>query len=260
MVDGEPSISFLDHFSGHAADYARFRPDYPDSLFDYLASISPARRMAWDCATGNGQAARALADRFARVIATDASAGQIAQAVLHPRVEYRVSSAEASGLPDGAADLVTVAQALHWFDRPLFWEEARRVLAPGGAIAVWAYDLLRVDPAVDVSVRRLAREIVGPFLPPERRLVDAGYAAIEFPFREISAPGFVMEKLWSLADLLGYLRTWSATRRYAAALHEDPVSRVEPELSAAWGDPAQPRRATWPLDLRVGLSRTPRSE
>ncbi len=255
MVDGEPSISFPDHFSGHAADYARFRPAYPDSLFDYLAAVSPARHMAWDCATGNGQAARALADRFDVVVATDASAGQIAQAVAHPRVEYRVSSAEASGLPDGAADLITVAQALHWFDRPLFWEEARRVLAPGGVIAVWAYDLLRVDPAVDAAVRRLAREIVGPFWPVERRLVDAGYAALEFPFQEISAPAFVMERVWRLSDLLGYLRTWSATRRYVASLGEDPLSRIEPELHAAWGAPAQTRRATWALDLRVGVSR-----
>ncbi|MFN2633748.1 MAG: class I SAM-dependent methyltransferase [Thermoanaerobaculia bacterium] len=255
MVDGEPSISFPDHFSGHAADYARFRPDYPGALFDYLAGISPARRMAWDCATGNGQAARALADRFARVVATDASAGQIAQAVPHPRVEYRVAPAEASGLPDGAADLVTVAQALHWFDRPLFWEEARRVLAPEGVIAVWAYDLVRVDPGVDAAVRRLAREIVGPFWPPERHFVDDGYAAIELPFEEISAPDLVMEKLWVLSDLRGYLRTWSATRRYVASVGEDPLSRIEPELAAAWGDPGEPRRATWTLDLRVGLSR-----
>ena len=254
MVDGEPSISFRDHFSTHAADYARFRPDYPVALFDYLAGISPARRLAWDSPTGNGQAARALADRFGRVVATDASAGQIAQAVAHPRVDYRVASAEASALPDGAADLLTVAQALHWFDRPRFWEEARRVLAPEGVIAVWAYDLLRIDPGVDAAVRRLAGEIVGPFWPPERRLVDAGYAAIEFPFREISAPVFVMEKLWDLSDLRGYLRTWSATRRYAASVGEDPLSRIEPELVAAWGDPARRRRATWPLHLRVGLS------
>ncbi|MEP6768309.1 MAG: class I SAM-dependent methyltransferase [Acidobacteriota bacterium] len=253
---GGPAISFTDHFSGHAAEYSRFRPDYPDSLFEYLAGVPSARRLAWDCATGNGQAALGLADRFARVVATDASARQIAQAIPHPRVDYRVAAAAESGLPDGSVDLVTVAQALHWFDRPLFWEEARRVLVPGGAIAVWAYDLLEVDPAVNAAVRRLAREIVGPFWPPERRLVDAGYAAIEFPFQEISPPRFVMEKLWDLSDLLGYLRTWSATRRYAEAMGEDPIPRIEAELTAAWGDPGQLRHSTWPLDLRVGLSRT----
>lgn len=252
MADDLSSTFFLDHFSGHASDYARHRPDYPDPLFDYLASASPGRRCAWDCATGNGQAALALAGRFERVVATDASERQIAEAARDSRVEYRVAPAESSGLPGRSVDLLTVAQALHWFDRDRFWREASRVLVPNGVIAVWAYDLLDVSPPVDAAVRRLAREIVGSWWPPERRVVDDGYAAIEFPFEELSAPPFVMEKAWILPDLVGYLRTWSATRRYLAAVGNDPVSLIEPELSAAWGDPEKPRRAAWTLDLRVG--------
>ncbi|MEP6801358.1 MAG: class I SAM-dependent methyltransferase [Acidobacteriota bacterium] len=254
MTDDDSPVAFPDHFSGHASDYARYRPDYPDSLFDYLAASAPARRLAWDCATGSGQAAFPLAARFDRVVATDASGRQIAEAARHPRIEYRVAFAESAGLPDGSADLVTVAQALHWFDRARFWEEASRVLVRGGVLAVWAYDLLHVSKAVDAAVRRLAGEIVGPWWPRERRVVDQGYGAIEFPFREMTAPTFVMEKEWTLSDLAGYLRTWSATRRYSASQGRDPVLLVERELAAAWGDPATPRPVTWTLDLRVGRS------
>ncbi len=256
MTDDRSPTFFADHFSAHACDYARYRPDYPASLFDYLAAAAAARRLAWDCATGNGQAALALAARFERVVATDASEEQIREAIRDPRIEYRVAPAESAGLPDGCADLIAVAQALHWFDRPRFWKEATRVLAPDGVIAVWAYDLLEVSPAVDLAVRRLAREILRAWWPRERRIVDRGYGAIEFPFPgELSAPKFVMEKEWALADLLGYLRTWSAVRRYLASHDHDPVALVEPELSDAWGPPERRRRATWTLDLRVGRAR-----
>lgn len=244
--------SFPDHFSGHAADYARYRPDYPEALFDFLAGLPPARRRAWDCATGNGQAAAALSRRFDEVVATDASAKQIAAAVPFFGVTYRVAPAEASGLPDGSVDLVTAAQALHWFDRPRFWREAARVLVSGGVIAVWCYDWLRVDAAVDAVLRRLARDTVGPYWPPERAIVDTGYHALEFPFEEITAPSFEMEKRWRLSDVAGYLRTWSATRRFVEATGEDPILRVEPELAAAWGDPGRTRTVRWTIDLRVG--------
>ncbi|PZR76620.1 MAG: SAM-dependent methyltransferase, partial [Chthoniobacterales bacterium] len=142
-------MSFKDHFSGHAAEYAQFRPEYPTELFKYLTSIAPGRAQAWDCATGNGQAAIALASHFSRVIATDASAQQIANARQHDRVEYRVATAEASGLDDNSIDLITVAQALHWFDLPRFFSEATRVLKSRGAIAVWAYNLLQAGKEID---------------------------------------------------------------------------------------------------------------
>ncbi len=247
--------SFRDHFSSHAADYARYRPDYPGALFDFLASLAPARRRAWDCATGSGQAAAGLASRLEEVVATDASASQIAAAVAKPGILYRVAHADASGLPNGSVDLVTVAQALHWLDRDRFWPEADRVLAPGGVIAVWCYDLLRITPDVDAVVRRLSTEVVGPYWPPERAIVERGYGTLEFPFEEVPAPAFAMAKLWTFPDLLGYLRTWSANRRFEEATGNDPLRIVEGQLRAAWGQPGSARTARWDLDLRVGRKR-----
>ncbi len=246
------SSAFPDHFSAGSPDYARYRPDYPDRLFDYLAGLAPARRRAWDCATGSGQAALGLARRFAQVIATDASAEQIGAARPHRRVRYRVAPAEESGLEGGSVELVTAAQALHWFDRPRFWSEVRRVLVPGGVVAVWCYDLLRAGARVDVAVNRLYRDIVGPYWPADRALVEQGYRTIEFPFEEVEPPSFRMEKRWSLSDLVGYLGTWSATRRYGQVRGEDPIGLVRADLTRAWGPPERVRRIRWDLALRVG--------
>lgn len=248
------SHSFPDHFSGHASDYARYRPDYPAALFDYLAELSPRRRLAWDCATGSGQAAVALADRYDRVVGTDASARQIEEAASRPHVLYAVAAAEEAPLRGRSVDLVTVAQALHWFDRERFWPETRRVLVSGGVVAVWNYDLFRSTPDVDRVVGDFYRDVVGPYWPPERALIERGYALLDFPFEEERVePGrFAMEKAWTLADLAGYIRTWSATRRYLADRGEDPLSRIEAPLTEAWGDPAAPRSIRWDLHLRVG--------
>jgi SAM-dependent methyltransferase len=246
-------VTFADHFSGHAAEYARYRPDYPEALFDYLAGLTPGRRRAWDCATGNGQAAVALARRFEEVIATDASGSQLENAEPHPRVLYRVARAEESGLEPESADLVTVAQSLHWFDRDRFWTEARRVLVPRGILAFWGYGLLRMTAEVETVLRRLYRDIVGPYWPAERGVIERGYSTIQFPFKEERPPAFRMEKDWTLGELLGYLRTWSATRRFLEDRGEDPVALVEEDLALAWnGPPERRRRATWELQLRVG--------
>jgi SAM-dependent methyltransferase len=243
---------FPDYFSAGATEYARWRPDYPDRLFGYLAGLAPARRRAWDCATGSGQAAVTLARHFREVIATDASERQISHARRHPRVLYRVAAAERSGIEAGSIDLVTVAQALHWFDRPRFWREARRVLVPGGMIAIWCYDLLHVSEEVDAVVHHLYREIVGPYWPPERSLVERGYGKLEFPFAEQTVPIFWMERRWSLDDLVGYLGTWSAARRFAEARGENPVERVREDLASAWGPFGRLRRVRWKLEPRVG--------
>lgn len=245
-------MSFKDHFSGHASDYARFRPRYPDALFEYLASIAPSRQCTWDCATGNGQAAVALAPHFARVIATDASAQQIQNAVPHERVEYRVAPAEKSGLADASADLVTIAQALHWFDIPAFFEEAQRVLRPNGIVAVWAYNLMTLSPEIDPLVLHFYRDTTGPFWPPERDIVEAGYQTIEFPFDEVTTPKFQMETHWTLEQVLGYLRTWSATQKFIAARGFDPLSSLGEEIAKLWKDVAAPRLVGWPLSMRVG--------
>ena len=248
--------SFADHFSGVAGAYAEHRPRYPDRLFEWLAEVAPAREVAWDCATGSGQAAVALAGRFQRVIATDASAAQIAAGGPHPRVEYRVAPAQASGLPPASVDLVTVAQALHWFDRSAFYAEARRVLRRSGVIAAWTYGASGFgDPRADAVHRRFYSETVGPFWPPERALVENGYRTIEFPFEEIDAPAFDMEAEWPLSAFLGYVGTWSAVARFREKRGYDPVAELGEELRSHWGDPAAPRRIRWPLAIRAGRYR-----
>ena len=245
--------AFTDHFASVAADYARFRPVYPAALFAWLADLAPARTMAWDCAAGSGQASRDLADHFDQVIATDASAAQIAAAHPYRRVEYRVAPAEASGLSAGTVDLVTVAQALHWFDLDRFYAEVRRVLKPGGVLAVWSYGVLAVaGAAVDERVQTFYRDIVGPYWPPERQLVESGYRTLPFPFAELEAPAFHMETSWSLSELLGYVRSWSATGRFGVERGYDPVTALADELAPLWGAPLEPRIVTWPLALRVG--------
>lgn len=244
--------NFKDYFSEQAAGYASFRPRYPERLFDFLADIAPRRAQAWDCATGSGQAALGLAKYFDRVIASDASPEQISNATPHPRVEYRVVPAEKSGLRKGSVDLLAVAQALHWFDLPAFFQEAKRVLIPGGVIAVWCYQLFTIDPAVDRLVDRFYRGTLGPYWPPERKMVEEGYRSISFPFVERKVPSFSIESSLTLQQLGGYLRTWSATRRYIAARGEDPVTDLLSALSEVWGDPAAPRPFRAPLRLRAG--------
>jgi SAM-dependent methyltransferase len=245
-----PQPAFKDHFSAHAAAYARYRPDYPAELFAWLASAAPARGTAWDCATGNGQAAVALAEHFAEVAATDASEEQVRNARPHPRVRYAVAPAERSGLANASVDLVTVAQALHWFDLPAFFAEARRVLRPGGVLAVWAYALFTATSEIDAVVTRIYRDIVGPYWPPDRKVIETGYAGIDLPFDPVDAPPFWMEKRWTAADALGYIGTWSATRGYVKARGHDPVALIADDLAAAWG--AGERLIRWPLILKVG--------
>ena len=246
-------MPFKDHFSSIAAAYAAYRPTQPPALLDFVAACAPRREVAWDCATGNGQAAVGLAERFARVIATDASAEQIAHATPHPRVEYRVAPAEASGLEAASADVVTVAQAMHWLDAEAFYREVRRVVVPGGAIVVWSYQLVRLDaPVIDRAVRRFAYETLGSYWPPERRHVDTGDRTLPFPFPEIPAPELVLVERWTLAQLAGYLRTWSATARYVAAHGRDPVAPLEAELREDWGGEETRRTVTWPYAVRAG--------
>jgi len=246
-------MSFKDHFSKQAADYAIFRPGYPQELFAYLGIIAPSRQLAWDCGTGNGQAAVGLASVFDRVIATDASANQIAKAQPHECVEYRVAPAESSGLESGTIDLITVAQALHWFDLDRFYAEARRVLKPNGILTASAYNLLRIQPAIDEIVNRYYHELVGPFWPPERKLVE-NFAELPFPFHEIEPPKIEMTTHWNLDRLIGCLGTWSSTQRFMASTGADPLEQITDELCGAWGNPQRVRSVTWPLTLRVGVT------
>lgn len=250
-------MKFKDCFSNVSIGYASYRPRYPDELFSWLAETSPARALAWDCACGSGQASFPLARHFQRVVATDASEAQISAApTSEPKIEWRVAAAEESGLEPRSVDLITVAQALHWFDLGRFYPEARRVLREGGVLAAWSYGMNEVQGAeVNSLVQHFYSKILGPYWPPERSFVEDGYRTLPFPFREIQPPLFKMEAHWNLDQLLGYFSTWSATSRYKAAHEKDPVAELRERLLPAWGAPSQSRRITWPLALRVG--RTP---
>jgi hypothetical protein len=241
---------FKDFFSRDPARYAEYRPGYPAELFDWLAGLPAHRRLAWDAGTGNGQAAVGLAAHFDRVVASDASAGQLARATPHPRVEYR-EAGETIDLESGSVDLVTVAQALHWFDRPRFWTEVKRVMAAGGAVAVWCYELQQITPEIDQVIGHFYRVTVGPWWTPDRKLVEERYQSIEFPFREIPAPDFAMSADWTLEQELGYLGTWSAVSRAASQTGLDPLDQVRPLLEAAWPRGAR-LQVRWPIAVRAG--------
>jgi len=244
-------MAFQDHFSAQADAYARYRPHYPAALFDWLASVAAGRALAWDCGTGSGQAAVALAAHFERVVASDPSAEQIAHAERHARVRYVVGPAETPPAEVRDADLVTCAQALHWFDHARFYPALREVLRPGGVFAAWGYGLATVSPAVDFVVLDYYSNIVGPYWPPDRDHLESRYQTIPFPLTEIEAPAFRMTAAWSLDAVLGYLDTWSATRRYLAAHTRHPLELIRPRLAEAWGGHAT-RTVTWPLFLRAG--------
>jgi SAM-dependent methyltransferase len=244
-------VTFKDHFSRLAAQYAEFRPRYPGALFELLARVAPSRSRAWDCACGSGQATLDLAERFETVIATDGSAQQIAAAKPHPRVTYGVARAEASDIDSASLDVVTVAQGLHWFDRPAFYAEARRVLRPNGVLAVWTYGIPRLnDASLDRAMQAFYWETVGPYWPPERRYVEDGYRSIDFPFDELTAPSFSMRENWTLPQFIGYLRSWSSVGRYVNDKGEDPVVQVEEQFTPFWG--VRARDVSWPLSLRLG--------
>jgi SAM-dependent methyltransferase len=244
-------VSFPDHFSSIAATYARYRPTYPARLFDWIADVAPARNAAWDCGAGSGQATLALAERFASVVGTDASAEQLSQAPPHPRITWRVAPAEASGLDAASMDAVTIAQALHWFDLGRFWPEVRRVVRPGGGVVVWSYGVLFLEETVITPmIHELHDNVVGPYWPIERGYVDARYQGIDFPFERLSPPALDLRATWTLEQLTGYLRSWSATRRYIERNGIDPINAFSETLREVWGDGS--REVIWPLTILAG--------
>jgi hypothetical protein len=224
---------------------------YPPELFETVAALVTRHTLCWDVGTGSGQAACGLAEHFAEVVATDASAEQIAHAIPRPGITYRVAPAESSGLDEASVDLVTVGQAVHWFDQKRFFEEVKRVGGAGGAIAVWAYDLFQPPREASAVLTRF-HECVETYWPPERALVARRYADLFFPFEEIPVSPVTMTAAWSLERTLGYLSTWSAVKAFRKATGEDPIAALAPELSLAWGNPAEKRTFTWPLVLRAG--------
>lgn len=244
--------TFKDHFSALATGYATYRPEYPAELFSWLASLYDEQELAWDCATGNGQAAKCIANHFEYVIATDASADQIAQAHGADNVVFRVASAEQSGLKANSVDLLVVAQAAHWFDLDKFYVEAKRVLKPNGIIALITYAHHRVNAKIDVPSLHYYHEVIGDYWPAERKWVENGYRDLPFPFMEIPTPEFKLEAHWSLPHFVGYQATWSATKRYIESTGHNPIPDLQAQLGQLWGAPETLRKIEWPLSLRVG--------
>lgn len=245
-------MGFRDHFSAQASQYAAYRPIYPPELAAFLAQAAPGHSLAWDVATGQGQAARLLAAHFERVVATDASAAQIASAEACDRVEFREGEASTSGLDGRSCDLVTVAQAAHWFDIDAFYGEVRRVLRPGGVIAIWGYVLLQTGHKdIDGPLEEFQDVTVGDCWPEGREILNARYATLPFPFERVPAPPFVMRARWTRADLLGYVSSWSAVARFRQRHGADPLPMFAEDLARVWPDD-KVYDIEWPLYMLVG--------
>lgn len=249
------SPAFKDHFSKQSGLYARYRPGYPRELFVFLAGLTAEHGLVWDCGTGNGQAAIALTEFYDRVIATDPSAEQVSNSSPHPKVEYRVEKAEANSIETNSVDLLTIATALHWLDHDLFYPEVNRVLKQDGIIAAWAANTPTVSPEVDTVLNYLHEDILGDYWLAENRMVDSEYATMPFPFQLIDCPRFTSQKPMNLADMNGYLNTWSATQRYITTNGHNPVDMVMDRLAEVWGNADDEKTATWKLTMKVGRKR-----
>ena len=252
MSNDSKTRNFEDHFSGHSGQYAQSRPNYPDEIYAYLASLAPDHSLAWDCGTGNGQAAIGLAKYFDKVYATDASAEQISHAYPHENVEYRAEPAEHVSLNDASVDLVTVAVAIHWFNFDEFYREVKRVLRPDGVLAAWTYNAVEISPEIDELVWHYYHDIVGEYWPERIRYIEQRYETLPFPFERITPPPFRMEIEWNLIQLAGFLNSWSATQRYKAQKGHHPLELIWDRFSSAWGDENEKRLIRWPLHFRIG--------
>ncbi|HVO36508.1 MAG TPA: class I SAM-dependent methyltransferase, partial [Gemmatimonadales bacterium] len=219
---------------------------------EFLAREAPRPGLAWDAGCGSGQLSVLLAEAFERVVATDGSAEQLARAAPHPKVEYRRAAAESSGLPDASVDLAVAAQAAHWFDLPAYYAEVRRVAKKGALVAQTVYNLVEVDDAIDLVVRRFYADKLQRYWPPERRHVEQDYATLPFPFERVAAPKLEMRATWTLRHFLGYMRSWSGVVAMEKALGPEPLGALERELEALWGPEGSARAVSWPLTLRVG--------
>jgi SAM-dependent methyltransferase len=237
-------------FDQGSGNYARYRPDYPDALAKFLAGVAPDRSLAVDVGCGNGQFTTQLAGYFDSVIGLDPAESQIANAVAHEKVRYRCAPAEKLPLDDGSTSLIAAAQAAHWFDRPHFYDEARRIAKPGAAIALISYGVPELEPDLNARFQSFYRDEIGPYWPAERKLVDSGYAGMDFPFPGRAYPPMAIERHWSAADFLGYVSTWSATRRVGEAGREDILTHFADDLLRLWREDA--RKVLWPINMRLG--------
>lgn len=238
-------MSFPDHFSAVATQYALARPEYPEALFDWIASITPSRALCWEAGCGSGQATRDLAPRFDRIHATDPSAAQIEQAPAIDNVVFAVEPGERCNLTDASVDVACVAQALHWFDRPAYFAEVARVLKPGGVLVAWGYQDIEVPPTLAAANARL-QDAIRPYWPPQRGDVDAAYAGYDWPFARIDAPMFELAADWPLERLLAYFASYSASKRHRETTGHDIVAESAPAFAEAWGNRGDVT-LRWPL-------------
>lgn len=248
-------MTFQDHFSAQAIGYALSRPHYPQPLFDYLQQLAGAQSVVWEVACGSGQATADLAARFERVHASEPSAAALAHAPQIDGVSYVCEAAERTHLADDSVDLIVVAQALHWFDQPVFFAECERVLRPGGVLAAWCYQDFDPPAAIAAAVHGF-RARIARYWPEQRRLIDQAYAFTDWPFEPIEVPGFALTAEWELGQLIGYLSSFSAVVRCAKATGSEPVQAFVEQFARQWGDAHTARRIRWPLKLHC-RRRTP---
>jgi SAM-dependent methyltransferase len=232
--------------------YARFRPEYPQRLASFLAAAAPDHRLAVDVGCGNGQLTQLLAPCFDKVVGLDPSADQIANTIPNERIDYRCAPAERLPLPDASTSLITAAQAAHWFDLPAFYGEVRRIAVPGAVLALISYGVLNLEEALDARFQTFYRDEIGPYWPAERKLVDSGYATLDFPFEELARPALDIRVEWHLFEFLGYVTTWSAVRNAKEAGRDDLLMAFANDIGAAWGDPDRKRPVRWPINMRIG--------
>lgn len=242
---------FKDHFSTQSSSYSKYRPEYPKELYRFLSDQCAERALAWDCATGNGQAARGLSEYFNYVHATDASEAQIKNAHGNDNVNFQIANASNSGLEDSSVDLITVAQALHWFDLDAFYKEVKRVLKPGGILAVWSYQNLEIDHEIDPLILHYYNNVVGDYWPKERSHIEDKYVLLDFPFTKLKVPCFTMTVTWTLDHLIGYLESWSATTLYIRENKENPLGEFRKNIKNFWSD-GNIKRGAWSISLIVG--------
>lgn len=249
-IDTKISKNWFDQ-GGQA--YARFRPEYPLGLARFLAENAPSRDCAVDVGCGNGQLTVQLGAHFGEVVGLDPSANQIGNAPAQEGVRYICAAAESLPLPDHSASLITAAQAAHWFDLPAFYAEAHRIAAKGAVLALISYGVLQLHGELQDRFSRFYHDEVGPYWPPERKLVDSGYRDLSFPFEERQAPEMDIQRAWELGDFLGYVSTWSAVQRVNDAGREDILADFVRGFSRLWGDPMKKQAVSWPINMRIGM-------
>jgi SAM-dependent methyltransferase len=245
-----------DHFSSKSDEYSFHRPHYPDSLFEFLSEITRNKNLAWDCATGNGQAAIGICKYFKKVIASDASKSQIEHRFHRDNIVYDIFPAEKANIQDNSVDLITVAQAAHWFDLTKFYQEVKRVSNGNeGIIAIWAYGMHKINPEIDMVSEKLTvgGQFLGNYWPKETIYVKQNYKTIPFPFKEIAVPKLEVKVNWNLDDLFSYMETWSSVKKFQMDKKYDPLSVVKEEMKNLWGIEGTKKVVRWTINLRVGI-------